>query len=99
HNDPDVEAVAEQVAATLVQSGLYVLDDDRDVRAGVKFNDADLVGAPVRLTVGAKALKRGGVEMKVRTHEDVRLVSPEGVGEAVLDALATWKPRGQVHDG
>lgn len=99
HNDPDVEAVAEQVAATLVQSGLYVLDDDRDVRAGVKFNDADLVGAPVRLTVGAKALKRGGVEMKVRTHEDVRLVSPEGVGEAVLDALATWKRREQVHDG
>nr|WP_290666073.1 YbaK/EbsC family protein [Ardenticatena sp.] len=96
--NPDVEQVAEQVVQALVQTGLSVLDDDRDVRAGVKFNDADLLGIPVRLTVGAKALKRGGVECKGRTSRDVQIVPPDDVGLAVLDALATWKPVGRTHD-
>ncbi len=55
----------------LRSAGLDVLFDDRDVSPGVKFNDADLIGAPVRLTVGQRSLAQGGVELKLR-HEDER---------------------------
>jgi len=44
-----------------------VLIDDRDERPGPKFKDADLIGCPVRVTVGAKAIEQGGVEVKART--------------------------------
>jgi prolyl-tRNA synthetase len=50
----------------LTTAGIQVLDDDRDERAGVKFNDADLLGIPIRITVGERSLKQGGVELKVR---------------------------------
>ena len=43
---------------------ISVLFDDRDERAGVKFNDADLIGCPIRMTVGEKGLKEGMVELK-----------------------------------
>ena len=52
---------------------MEVLYDDRDERAGVKFNDADLLGIPIRLTVGKRGVKNGVVELKLRhsdeTHE------------------------------
>ena len=61
-------------------AGLDVLLDDRKERPGVKFKDADLIGMPVRLTIGAKALEAGGVECKAR--------SESGHGEVVpLDAV------------
>ena len=53
---------------TCRHAGVEVLYDDRDERAGVKFNDADLLGIPIRLTVGAKGLKNGVVEMKLRRN-------------------------------
>ncbi len=49
-----------------------MLYDDRDERAGVKFNDADLLGIPIRLTVGGKGLKNGIVEMKLRRNGEER---------------------------
>ena len=58
--------ISERIAAELAAAGADVLVDDRDERAGVKFKDADLVGIPVRLTVGDKALEVGGVEFKAR---------------------------------
>jgi prolyl-tRNA synthetase len=63
---PEVAAAADQLYAQLLDAGLEVLYDDRNERAGVKFNDADLIGAPLRLTVGGKGLQRGEVEYKVR---------------------------------
>jgi prolyl-tRNA synthetase len=57
---------ADRLAADLAAAGLDVLVDDRDERAGVKFKDADLIGIPVRLTIGDKALDVGGVEFKLR---------------------------------
>jgi prolyl-tRNA synthetase len=60
-----VEA-AEQLCAGLEASGLDVLYDDRDASAGVKFADADLLGMPVQLVVGAKGVGRGVVEVKLR---------------------------------
>ena len=66
---PDVTNAAEGVYAQLQEAGVEVLYDDRDERAGVKFNDADLLGIPIRLTVGARGVKNGVVELKLR-HSD-----------------------------
>lgn len=63
---PEVAAAADQLYAQLLDADLEVLYDDRNERAGVKFNDADLLGCPLRLTVGGKGLQRGEVEYKVR---------------------------------
>ena len=58
---------AEEIYNALQSAGISVLFDNRDERAGVKFNDADLIGCPLRITVGEKALKDGMVELKLRT--------------------------------
>jgi prolyl-tRNA synthetase len=60
------QAEAKQLATQLSAQGLDVLIDDRDERPGVKFKDADLIGIPVRLVLGDKALDAGGVEFKLR---------------------------------
>jgi prolyl-tRNA synthetase len=61
-----VNAEAEKIYAFLRSEGLDVLLDDRDERAGVKFNDADLIGSPVQIVLGAKGLARGVAEAKDR---------------------------------
>jgi DNA-binding CsgD family transcriptional regulator len=60
---------------------------DRDERAGVKFNDADLIGCPIRMTVGEKGLKEGMVELKLRKEKENSLVSIDKIieGEAYWD--------------
>ena len=61
-----------------------VLFDDRDERPGVKFKDADLIGIPVRVTVGAKSLADGKVEVSLRRDREKRMVAPgEAVGKVV----------------
>ena len=65
---PELTVAAEQIYADLQRAGVEVLYDDRNERAGVKFNDADLLGIPIRLIVGAKGLKNGIVEMKLRRN-------------------------------
>ncbi len=76
---PEVSAAADQLYQQLRDAGIEVLYDDRDERAGVKFNDADLLGIPIRLTVGGKGLKNGIVERKVRRTGES--------GEIALDNL------------
>ncbi len=66
----DTKAKAEEIYNALQNAGTSVLFDDRDERAGVKFNDADLIGCPVRLTVGEKGLQNGMVELKRRTSSE-----------------------------
>jgi len=61
---------AEKLCDELEAAGLDVLMDDRDERPGVKFNDADLIGIPIRLTVGSRGLANGQVEMKLRAEAD-----------------------------
>ncbi|MCC7359692.1 MAG: proline--tRNA ligase [Anaerolineales bacterium] len=80
-----VAPVADQLYADLQAAGVEVLYDDRDERAGVKFKDADLIGLPLRLTVGERALKEGGVEFKRRDQPDKALVP---VAQAVARAQA-----------
>ena len=86
--DPKVMDVAESVYDTLSAAGLEVLYDDRDDRAGVKFNDADLMGIPVRLTVGARGVGKGVVELKVRrTGEMIDVPLGKGLVNDVEKAL------------
>ncbi len=78
---PGVRESAEQVYQQLVDAGLEVLYDDREEGSpGVKFNDADLLGMPVRVTVSPRSIENGGAEVKRRTEKDARVV---GLGEAV----------------
>lgn len=77
----DTRAKAEEIYNSLQSMGISVLFDDRDERAGVKFNDADLIGCPIRITVGEKGLKEGMVELKPRKIPDNRLVSIEKIVE------------------
>jgi len=59
---------ADALYEALKAAGAEVLYDDRDESPGVKFNDADLIGLPLRLTVSERALAAGGVELKLRNH-------------------------------
>ena len=68
---PEVLAAAEERYADLSAAGLEVLYDDRNERAGVKFNDADLLGMPVRVAVGDRGLKNGIIEVKRRDADEV----------------------------
>ncbi len=68
------EETAERLYGELQSAGIEVLYDDRDESPGVKFNDADLIGLPIRLTVGERALKQGGVEFKLRNQTEKTIV-------------------------
>ncbi len=72
-NEAEVMKAAEKIYAELLASGIEVILDDRDERAGVKFKDADLIGIPVRIVVGAKNLAVGNVELKLRKTVENRL--------------------------
>jgi prolyl-tRNA synthetase len=73
-NNPQVEETAESIYTELCRAGIEVLYDDRDDSPGVKFNDADLIGLPVRLTVSERALAQGGIEMKLRNQPDKAII-------------------------
>ncbi len=78
---------AEKIYQGLIEAGIDVLMDDRDERPGVKFNDADLIGLPVRITIGEKSLKEGKVELKARCESENSLVAVDDVVEAVKETL------------
>jgi len=76
----DTFSAAETLYQTLITSGLSVFFDDRDERAGVKFNDEDLIGCPIRVTVGERGLQNGVVEVKLRhVPENKQIPSDEVV--------------------
>jgi len=83
-DDEEVRRVAEELYGQLLEKGVEVFYDDRDERPGVKFKDADLIGLPVRLVVGAKSLKDGQVEVSLRRDRAKHLVP---VAEAVSKVL------------
>jgi prolyl-tRNA synthetase len=82
--DEKVIAEADKLYDTLVEAGVEVLYDDRDESAGKKFNDADLIGLPVRLLVSGRTLEKNGVEFKLRTEKDGNLVEFDEVLDKVL---------------
>jgi prolyl-tRNA synthetase len=72
---PGLERQAEELSSTLEAAGRSVLLDDRDLRAGEKFADADLIGIPTRITVGMKTLEDGAVDVRDRATGDERRVA------------------------
>jgi prolyl-tRNA synthetase len=79
----DHRKVAEQIYRELVDNNIDCLLDDRPERAGVKFNDADLVGIPIRIVIGDKSLKQGKLEMKYRGSDEVILVEMENITDEI----------------
>ena len=77
--------VAERLYGELRESGLEVLFDDRDVGPGEKFADAELVGVPLRLTVGRRTLANGELEVQVRRGRETRSIPLEGAAQAIAD--------------
>lgn len=71
---PEVAAAVERVTTDLDLEGVDYILDDRPESAGVKFNDADLIGIPVRLTIGPRMVSQGAVEVKRRNESDARQV-------------------------
>ena len=84
--DEAIVSVAKKLYDELLDLDVDVLLDDRDERAGVKFNDADLIGYPVRLTVGSKAAD-GKVEVKIRRTDEEEEVTIEEAAEHVVRLL------------
>lgn len=79
----------EALYAQLKEAGVEVVLDDRDERPGVKFNDADLIGIPIRVTIGQKGLDKGCVELKMRRDSQAVLIPVEDAAKqirAIVDA-------------
>jgi prolyl-tRNA synthetase len=102
-SDREVVEAVNRLEQELESRGIEVLVDDRDERPGVKFKDADLIGVPLRVTIGAKALKSGGVELKRRSERDPKkaeIVPLDAAGaviaERVRGLLASTRPAAEV---
>ena len=87
-NDATTRKAAEDIYAELQQTGTDVLFDDREERPGVKFKDADLLGVPLRATIGGKSLARGVIELKVRADGAMTEVPADRAVEAIQNALS-----------
>ncbi|MBP5261128.1 MAG: proline--tRNA ligase, partial [Clostridiales bacterium] len=83
-NDEENMALAEKIYKDLQDKGVEVMIDDRNERPGVKFKDADLIGIPVRITVGRRA-NEGVVEVKYRMTGEMKEMTAEEAVSAVLD--------------
>jgi prolyl-tRNA synthetase len=90
--DAAASDVARRLAAAVEAAGADVLVDDRAERPGVKFKDADLVGFPLRLTVGGKGLKEGVIEMRWRAEKEVRKVPLADAESVVAEVVRRGAP-------
>lgn len=86
-NKPEVVEAAERVYADLQAAGVEVLLDDRDLRAGGKFADADLYGIPLRVQIGARGLESGVVEARTRQSADISEIPLADIKAWVLTRL------------
>ncbi len=75
--DEEVAEAGERAYQALLDAGIDAILDDRDESAGVKFKDADLIGFPLRVTVGQRSLKQGGYELKLRDRDDTEVATPD----------------------
>lgn len=88
-NEKQVREAAEKIYMSLQEEKMEVILDDRDERAGVKFKDADLIGIPLRITVGQKNLAEGNVEIKIRKSGENRICSISSIAQEVKSLLDT----------
>ncbi|MDD4334467.1 MAG: proline--tRNA ligase [Desulfotomaculaceae bacterium] len=85
--DPEQIALAEKIYTNLTAAGVETILDDRSERAGVKFKDADLIGYPLRITVGSKAVSEKTFEVKARRSGEVTMVANGKLEQTVLEML------------
>jgi prolyl-tRNA synthetase len=85
--DSEQFTIAEGLESELSAEGIQVLFDDRDMSPGVKFADAELIGAPVRLTVGKRTVSEGTVDVQARRAREQTSTSVQGAAEAVRGIL------------
>ncbi len=90
-DDPKVVAAADSLYKDLTAAGVEVLYDDRAESPGVKFNDADLLGMPLRITVSPRNLEKQSVEIKWRTEKKAQLMPLEDIVAVVQKMLQTGK--------
>jgi len=95
-DDPDVVRVSEEIYRKLLDAGVEVLLDDRDLRGGIKFKDADLIGIPVRVTVGKRSVVEGNVEVKLRSEAQSEKVAIDKGVEKVMEMIRSLKERVSV---
>ncbi|MDP2690795.1 MAG: proline--tRNA ligase [bacterium] len=88
HTDESLKMKAKELYEDLKKSGIEVLFDDRDISAGKKFADADLIGIPIRLTISARSLENGGIEWKERNQEDSRIVAQKDLIKSLTSFLS-----------
>ncbi len=88
---PETMQVTQDLVAKLEAAGLDVLVDDRDERAGVKFKDGDLVGCPIRISIGERSLAKGQIEVKLRKTGAVTLVNVSDAADAILGIAASMR--------
>jgi len=86
--DASVMQAAEATYAELRAANIEVLFDDRPESPGVKFNDADLIGIPIRIVVSARTLKSGSVELKWRKDEQAQMLPLQGLTETIKSLLS-----------
>lgn len=84
---PEVRRVAEELYAALQAEGVAVLYDDREETAGVKFNDADLLGMPLRVTASPRNLEKGSLEIKPRAAAESELIPVTGAAAVIAQRL------------
>ena len=87
-DDNDPLDVAEGLFAQFQSAGIEILFDDRDQRPGVKFNDADLIGIPIRLTVSDRSLQAGGIEFKQRDQKEKTIIPIDKIVSHVEATIA-----------
>lgn len=94
--DADVQAACDALYADLEAAGVEVLYDDRNERPGVKFNDSDLIGNPIRLSISRKTLDAGEIELRLRAEDESSMVPQDGIvghiRELVDGMLAEFEP-------
>jgi prolyl-tRNA synthetase len=86
-NEPAVVEAAEGLYRSLRDQGMDVLLDDRDLRAGAKFKDADLLGTPIRVTIGSRSLGRGEVELKLRAEAEAGSIPVGEASQRILERV------------
>ncbi|MBN2239347.1 MAG: proline--tRNA ligase [Dehalococcoidales bacterium] len=83
----NVSEIADKLYADLTEQGVEVLLDDRTDSPGVKFNDADLLGIPIRITVSPRSLEKDSFEVKKRAEKEARLIPVDGAVAAIKDMI------------
>ena len=82
-----VREVADQIYADLIEAGVEVLYDDRNLRPGVMFNDMELIGIPHRLVIGERGIDSGMLEYRQRNDTENSELPLEGIVEAILKKI------------